>query len=189
MPDSRGHSPDASDAQLLRASRKDDRPFRVVYDRHSRHVCRFLEARCDERETALDLTAEVFARAWLQRARFRDEAGGSALPWLLGIARNVLRASLERRRVEREARDRLGVEARDLVIEPDAAWLDAGEGEIDAALRRLPEAEQAAIALRVVESLSYRDVASRLQCSEAAARVRVHRGLSKLRTILEETPT
>jgi DNA-directed RNA polymerase specialized sigma24 family protein len=41
----------------------------------------------------------------------------------------------------------------------------------------------------VVESLSYRDVAARLECSEAAARVRVHRGLSKLRTILQENPT
>jgi RNA polymerase sigma factor (sigma-70 family) len=189
MPDSRAHPPGPSDAELLRASRKRDQPFRVLYDRHATHVCRFLEARCDERETALDLTAEVFARAWLHRARFRDEAGGSALPWLLGIARNLLRASLERRRVETAARERLGVEFRDLAVEPDAAWLDADEGEIDAALRRLPKAEQAAIALRVVESLSYRDVASRLDCSEAAARVRVHRGLSKLRTILEETVT
>jgi RNA polymerase sigma-70 factor (ECF subfamily) len=173
----------------MRAARKRDEPFRVVYDRHAARVCRFLKARCDDRETALDLTAEVFARAWLHRARFRDEAGGSALPWLLGIARNVLRTSLERGRVEREARDRLGLESREVAVEPDAGWLDAGDGEIDAALRQLPEGEQAAITLRIVESLSYRDVASRLDCSEAAARVRVHRGLSRLRTILEETPT
>ena len=180
---------DANDAELMRASRRDDRAFRVVYDRHAVRVCRFLESRCDDRDSALDLTAEVFARAWLQRSRFRDEAGGSALPWLLGIARNALRTSLAKQRIETDARLRLGVDHHDIAIEPDVGWLDADDGPIDAALRRLPEAEQAAVALRVVESLPYRDIAARLDCSEAAARVRVHRGLSRLRTILQETPT
>jgi RNA polymerase sigma factor (sigma-70 family) len=186
MPEGRGSPVHVSDAELLRASRRDDHAFRRVYDRRAAHVFRFLEARCDERETALDLTAEVFARAWLHRGRFRDEAGGSALPWLLGIARNVLRASLEQRRIETEARRRLGLEYREVTVEPDAGWLIDSEGEIQAALTRLPAAERDAIALRVVESLSYRDVASRLDCSEAAARVRVHRGLSRLRAILQE---
>jgi RNA polymerase sigma factor (sigma-70 family) len=183
------HLESANDAELLRASRRDDRAFRVLYDRHAPRVCRFLESRCDSRESALDLTAEVFARAWLQRARFRDDADGSALPWLLGIARNALRTSLAKQRVETEARRLLGIEHRDVAIEPDGGWLDAEDAAIDAAMRRLPAAEQAAVALRVVESLPYRDVAERLDCSEAAARVRVHRGLSKLRKILQETTT
>jgi len=175
-----------TDAQLLRRARTDDTAFRVVYDRHAAGVFRFLDARCDERETALDLTSEVFARAWLHRRRFRDEAGGSALPWLLGIGRNVLRASLDRRRIETEARRKLGLEHRELAVDPEAGWLLDGDSEIEAALGRLPSGERDAIALRVVESLSYRDVAARLECSEAAARVRVHRGLSKLRAILKE---
>ena len=49
---------------------------------------------------ASDLTAETFAQAWLTRDRFRDEHGGSALPWLLGIARNVLRETIRLDRVE-----------------------------------------------------------------------------------------
>ena len=161
----------------------------MLYDRHAVRVCRFLESRCDDRTTALDLTAEVFARAWLQRSRFRDEVAGSALPWLFGIARNALRTSLAKQCVETEARRRLGIEHRDIAIEPDTRWLDADDGLIDAALRRLPHAEQAAVALRIIESLPYRDIAARLDCSEGAARVRVHRGLSRLRTILQETPT
>jgi RNA polymerase sigma factor (sigma-70 family) len=179
----------ANDANLLRSSRRDDRAFRVLYDRHAMRVCRHLESRYDSRESALDLTAEVFARAWLQRSRFRDECAGSALPWLLGIARNALRTSRVKQRIETEARQRLAVDYREVVIESDSSWLDADDDAIDAALRSLPAAEQAAVALRVLESLPYRDVAARLDCTEAAARVRVHRTLSKLRTILQETPT
>ena len=40
---------------------------------------------------ASDLTAETFARAWLSRAPLRDQRDGSLRPWLLGIAKNVLR--------------------------------------------------------------------------------------------------
>ena len=174
------------DAELLRRSRTDDDAFRVVYDRHAARVFRFLESRCDDRDSALDLTAEVFARAWLYRRRFRDESGGSSLPWLFGIARNVLRASLDARRIEAEARRKLGLEARDVAIAAHAEWLLDDEGEVEAALTRLPTNEREAVALRVVESLSYRDVAGRLGCSEGAARVRVHRGLERLRALLEE---
>lgn len=56
-----------------------------------------------------DLTAETFARAWLSRRRFRDERGGTALPWLLGIAGNVLRQSARQERVATAARERLGL--------------------------------------------------------------------------------
>jgi RNA polymerase sigma factor (sigma-70 family) len=185
-----GHHPswrDATDAALLRRSRKDDGAFRVIFDRHAPSLQRFLEARCEDRDTALDLTAEVFARAWLHRTRFRDECDGSARPWLLGIARNVLRSSVQRERVETEARRRLGIEVRDLVVEPDAGWLVAGDDEMQTAVSHLPEAERAAVTLRVVESLSYADVADRLACTEAAARVRVHRGLTRLRATFKET--
>ena len=111
-------------------------------------------------KTALDLTSEVFARAWLYRRRFRDEAGGSALPWLFGIARNVLPASLESRRSEAEARRKLGLEPREISVAAHAEWLLDDEGEVEAVLARLPSHERDAVALRVVESLSYRDVAA-----------------------------
>jgi hypothetical protein len=45
----------------------------------------------------------------LWRGRFRDERAGSALPWLFGIAANVLRESVRHDRVETGARERLGL--------------------------------------------------------------------------------
>ena len=56
--------------------------------------------------------------------RFRDEAGGSAGPWLFAIARHVVLASVERGRIERRA-TRLAREALDRDgAEPDSTWLD-----------------------------------------------------------------
>src|ERR671929_148812 len=57
----------------------------------------------------LALTAETFAAAWCAARRFRDEAGGSAAPWLFGIARNLLRQYHKHNRIETAARQRLGM--------------------------------------------------------------------------------
>jgi hypothetical protein len=100
------------DAQLLDTADPD--AFAVVYDRHV--VQLFSWARMRVGDHAADLTAEVFARAWLRRRSFRDRANGSAFPWLYGIAQNVLRDSLRKRRVEDSARRGSRFPARSLRI-------------------------------------------------------------------------
>src|SRR5437773_2711138 len=115
-----------SDAQLLFAARGDAECFRVLYDRYAERVFAFFQRRTRNREASLDLTAETFARAWLGRERFRDLAGGSAGPWLFAIARRVLIASVELRRLESDARTRLGLlaERSTVDVEPEPAWLE-----------------------------------------------------------------
>src|SRR5215831_6616953 len=79
-----------TDVELLHAARTDSAAFRALYERHATAVHSFQLRRSGDREAAYDLTAETFAQAWLSRFRFRDEAAGSARPWLMTIARNVL---------------------------------------------------------------------------------------------------
>jgi RNA polymerase sigma factor (sigma-70 family) len=173
----------ATDAQLIKAARNDPEAFGELYRRHADAVHRWFRRRTDER-TAEDLTAETFAQAVLSLQRFRDEAGGSAAPWLFGIARNLLRRHREHQRVETAARRRLG-----MPIRSDDPGFDAAEervsvdqitGELDGALAVLPAGQRQALELRVVEELPYAQVASSLGCSEPAARLRVMRALDSL---------
>jgi RNA polymerase sigma-70 factor (ECF subfamily) len=159
-----------SDAALLAAARSDPGAFRELYDRYAEPILGFHLRRCRDEDAAHELTAETFAQAWLARARFRDECGGSAGPWLYGIARNVLLVSVRRRALEARARERLGMQVRPTTVSPQDEWLD---DTID----DLPEA----VRLRVVEELSYDEVAATLGTTPGAARVRVHRGLAALR--------
>jgi len=174
-----------SDADLIRAARTDAGAFRELYDRYAERMHRFHLGRSRNPDAAHDLTAETFAQAWLGRARFRDEAGGSAGPWLFAIARHVLAASVRRGRLERAACTRLGILERldrePAAIEPDATWLDG----LDEALAELPESQLDAIRLRFVDDLPYDELANALGTSPQAARVRVHRGLSALRLRLD----
>jgi RNA polymerase sigma-70 factor (ECF subfamily) len=126
-----------TDASLVRAAATDSSAFGELYARHVETVYRWFRRRLDW--AASDLTAETFARAWLVRGRFRDERGGSALPWLLGIAANVLADTVRRDRVETRALELRVLDelpyaqvAKRLAIRPAAARL-----RVSRALRRL----------------------------------------------------
>lgn len=174
-----------TDAALLLAARTDPAAFRELYERHAEALHGFHLRRTGDDDAAYDLTAETFAQAWLSRARFRDEASGSAAPWLYGIARNVLLMSVRRRRLERSACERLGVlTGAGTTAVPDERWLDG----LDEALAELPEGQRQAVALRFAGDLEYDAVADALGTTPQAARVRVHRALSSLRQRLAKTP-
>jgi RNA polymerase sigma-70 factor (ECF subfamily) len=174
----------ASDAELLHAADAD--AFAVLYDRHVGDLFRWARARVGDH--AADLTAEVFARAWLCRRSFEDRADGSAFPWLYGIAHNVLRDSLRRSRVEDRARRRLGL-PRAVAPDPEYEAVERRLSLPDAALRaiaELPESERELLDLRVVQERPYWEIAERLRTTPQAARLRVSRTLRRLNLVLGE---
>jgi RNA polymerase sigma-70 factor (ECF subfamily) len=174
-----------SDADLMRAAGTDAAAFGELYERHVRAVLRWFERRLPW--AAADLTAETFARAWLRRSRFRDERG-SALPWLLGIAANVLRESARRNRLETSARERLGLPV-DLASEPGFTVVDdrlSPRRDLGRALAGLPEGQRRALELRVLDELPFGEIARRLSIRPAAARLRVSRALRRLAVDIEE---
>jgi RNA polymerase sigma factor (sigma-70 family) len=174
-----------TDAELLRQSRSDAGAFRQLYDRYAERVFAFHSSRTRSSEVARDLTAETFAQAWYSRGRFRDQAEGSAGPWLFGIARHVLAASVRRGALERAASTRLGilevVDRHIAELAPDSSWLDGLDEAVAAALAELPQEQRQAVELRVVGDLAYAEIAGSLGTTPEAARVRVSRGLAALR--------
>jgi RNA polymerase sigma-70 factor (ECF subfamily) len=170
---------DRTDAQLI-AEAADASAFAELYRRHAPAIFAWFRRRLEW--AAADLTAETFAQAWLSRRRFRDERDGSALPWLLGIARNVLHASARRDRIETRARAKLGLPL-DLAAEDGYADVEARLSPRQAlakALDALPTHERRALELRVVDELPYPEVAERLAIRPAAVRLRVSRALRRL---------
>jgi DNA-directed RNA polymerase specialized sigma24 family protein len=134
--DVRGMQSLSTDAELLARSVDEPALFAGLYERHGLAVRRYIVRRIGN-GAGDDLASEVFVRAFRARGRYRAEHD-VALPWLLGIANNVIadHRRLERRRLA--ALERLTGEASGLV-EPHDAGLAP---ELVAALRRLPAAER-----------------------------------------------
>src|SRR5947209_18264367 len=108
-----------TDAELVRRARRDPSAFGELYNRHAASLHAFVRSKAPD-AVAVELTAETFAQAALSLRRFRDEADGSAGPWLFGIAKNLLRSYYERERVATRARERLGMPLRSYDLDLDA---------------------------------------------------------------------
>ncbi len=178
-----------TDAALVRRAVNDARAFRLLYDRHCSRMYAFFAGRTHDHHAALDLTAETFARAWEARKRFEDRCDGSAVPWLYGIARNVLSRSVRDRRLALEAMTRLGVQATasgDFDVAP--SWLDGIDADIATALANLPPEQRDAVERRVVHDESYQTIADETNCTPGTARLRVFRGLRSVRSDLRGSP-
>ena len=92
-----------SDRQLLAAiGERDGAACAVFYRRHFPLVLRYLMRETRDREAAADLAAEVFAAVLLAAGRYRPQTE-TAVPWLVGIARNTLGASRRRCRAGHRA--------------------------------------------------------------------------------------
>ena len=175
-------------ALLAAAARGERASFELFYRRWLGPVMGFHLRRVLVRETAFDLTAETFAAVVVACGDF-DPKLGSAPAWLFAIADHKLRDSLRRGRVEASARAILGhqpvvLEDEDLIRVEELASLN-NEAHLGELLSQLPQTQRAAVIARVLDERSYEAIAAELRCSEAVVRQRVHRGLRRLRELLQ----
>jgi RNA polymerase sigma-70 factor, ECF subfamily len=151
------------------------RAIGTLYERHADAVMRYAVRRSD-RETAEEVTAQVFLVAWRRRGALPDDA----LPWLYGVARRAL--SEQRRGAAR--RRRLHERLRGVAVEVAPA-LELQDRGLEDALMRLSDVDREALLLRYWEELEPAQVAAALGCSRATLTVRLHRARARLRRELE----
>jgi RNA polymerase sigma-70 factor (ECF subfamily) len=179
--------------RILRSSRDwlgSQAAFEKFYDAHAHDVFRYFFSRTYDEEAALDLTAETFLQAFAGRRKFRGAGDGEATSWLFGIARHLHNRYLRRGYAEQELIARLQIhvptiargfsQSGEFTDQEHLRQVVAGE------LSRLRPDQRRAVELRVIDDLSYSEVAQRLGVSEKAARMRLARALERLGPRLEE---
>lgn len=178
-------SADSSDEELLVSGGAQG--FALLYERRYPLIRSYLRRRVGPHpDLVLDLVAETFARALERREQF-DPRRGTAVGWLLGIARHLLLEAVRQGRVADTSRRRLGMER--IVVESDQLELIEHENtsELERSLSRLPAEQREAIERRVLEEEPYALIAARIGCSEQVVRKRVSRGLAALRRRVKES--
>ena len=177
-----------SDRDLIRRSERAPALFGAIFDRHATAVHRYLRRRVGE-QLASELTAEVFTRAFAHRRRF-DGRAQTALPWLLGIATNLVK--MNRRSEER----RLRAYARAATQETEPSELIESDERIDAsalgaalaqALSRLPAGQRDVLLLHAWAGLSHDQIAAALGLTPGAVRTRLHRARETVSAQLTES--
>ncbi|MFI0357488.1 RNA polymerase sigma factor [Actinomadura sp. 9N407] len=157
----------------------DDRArFTALYDEHYGRVFAYAVSRAGG-QAAEEVAGETFCVAW---RRMRD-LPDAELPWLLGIARNVLYESY-RAQARREALD---AELRTW-CEPEVG--DIGDAVVERAevlnaLAALSDGDREVLTLVAWHGLPSAEAAKVIGCSKAAFFVRLHRARRRLRHALD----
>jgi RNA polymerase sigma-70 factor, ECF subfamily len=158
--------------------------FGTLFERHARTVYNYCFRRTGSWSEAEELAAIVFLEAWRRHGDLRLDRE-EALPWLLGVANNVLRNSWRSQRRYRAALERLPRECgEDFAAEVDARLDD--ERQMRTVLRafeKLPLADQDVLALCVWEELTYEQAASTLDMPVGTVRSRLSRARARLREL------
>ena len=174
-----------SDSAVIARSLAEGEVFGLIYDRHAPTLLRFLGRRIGA-EVAEGLLAETFRIAFERRKAF-DSGRESALPWLYGIASNLLLKHRrgEARRLRANARMASGRAAAD--GRASAAVMEARVllPRVADALESLPEGEREALLLYAWEDLSYAHIAEALELPIGTVRSRLNRARAHLRELLE----
>ena len=148
--------------------------FHELYERYAQDIYRFAYWLCADSQDAEDITSETFVRALTSPGKIRAE---TVKGYLLTIAKNL--AFKKSRREKRFVP--LNPELRETSAGPEEQVEKALELErVLHFLQSLPELDRAALILRIQQELSYEEIASALEITLVAARVRVHRARLKL---------
>ena len=173
---------DRSDDQLVADVQAGDaEAFDAPMRRYEKLVCRVALNYVRERQTALDVTQNVFLKAYRHIDRVRAE--GMFKPWLLRIAYNESISQLRRRRPE-EPTDVLEERAEGAVAAEQEERLVEGATRRDvlAGLEQLGPKYKLALSLRYGEGLRVREIAQTMECSEGMVKSLLFRGVRQLRS-------
>jgi len=156
------------------AGQERDARFRETYAACYGRVHAYAQRRVGS-DAADEIAAEAFLVAW---RRF-DAIPSEPLPWLYGVARNVLLR--HRAAYARQAAARRALESERAVNESangtDPALWDAWE--------RLSASDQEVLALVAWEGLSVHDAALAIGCTAPVFSVRLHRARKRFERLLE----
>lgn len=166
-------------AEIARARAGDTGAFAALVRRHQDRVFGFVLRMTGVREEAMELTQDIFLKAWMALPDWRPEARLST--WLLQIARNAALDVLRRReRVGFSALDALP-EVADPAPGPDANYAGRQrQARLLDALGQIAPEHREILLLREVEDLSYADIGTTLGLTEGTVKSRLARARTAL---------
>ncbi len=159
--------------------------YALLVKKYQRPIYNLMYRATGSKELSMDMTQETLVRAYEKLERF--DPARSFFSWLYAIGMNLARDYL--RKAGREAH----------LFERPFDEINTADGSTDLEIRlecklemsrvlkvmeKLPLDYREALILRFQKELSMKDLAGALSISVSGAKMRVHRGLKELRTLL-----
>lgn len=174
--------PPSADEAATDPERLDSAAFGILYQTHRLAVFRYLRARTQTEDEALDLAAVTFERAFSSLHRFRRRDGG-VQAWLFRIARNT---AIDAHRRRRQTVDLAGADAQLGRIAVEADRIHNESTDVLDLVARLPQDQRESLLLRYAGGLTAREIGAVVGKREGAVQKQIERGLAALREAFDD---
>jgi RNA polymerase sigma-70 factor, ECF subfamily len=170
------------DAALAEAAKIDRQAFGELYERYYTRVYRYVYHRLGNPTEAEDITALVFIKALEALPSYQSRRNTFA-PWIFRITRNAIIDHYRRRRFQTSIDD---LEHHSSDSDPTGYVLDRERSEeLGALVRHLSDEQRDVVLLRFAGDLSFAEIGSVLKKNEPAVRMLLHRGLRKMKSVMD----
>lgn len=160
--------------------------FAALFDEYYPKLFSYIRSQLADRETAEDITAATFERAYKSKDTF-DETKGSFATWLFRIGRNLVinhYAASERRPDVEDLDESLQLTAEEPT--PEQRLLRREQQQrLREGLQQLSARDQEIVQLRFFGHLKNREIARLLELNERTVSVIILRALQKMKSRLE----
>lgn len=162
---------------ISKARRGQVEAYNFLVSRWEKRVFNYLYRLVGNRDDAMDLSQDVFLKAYQSLRKLEDPARFGA--WLFRIAHNEAYSLLRKRRPEAELKGEPGAGEWSAKLAPVEVSL-----AVDAALRRLSEDQREAVVLKVYQGFKFEEMAEILACPVSTVKSRLYTALDLLKDTL-----
>jgi len=171
-----------TEQQIIEAAKQNPEHFGPLYDKYYKQIFGYVYQRMDCKDTAFDLTSQVFYKA-LTNIENYEYKGVPFASWLYRIAQNevlqLFRNQKKLRTINADVSD-----LRNICEEVEEVYLEQYQNSLMGVIKDLPEDDLQLVEMRFFEKRAFKEIAEILDITETNAKVKLYRILERVKKTL-----
>lgn len=170
---------------IIEAAKENPERFGPIYDKYYKQIFGYVYQRMECKETAFDLTSQVFLKALTNLEKY-EYKGVPFASWLYRIAHSEVMQLFRNQKAQRTVNADVS-DLRHLCEEVEEIYMEEYQSVLMKVIKELPEDDLQLVEMRFFEKRPFKEIAEILNITETNAKVRMYRILEKVKKILLKT--
>lgn len=164
---------------IIEAAKQNPKRFGPIYDKYYKQIFGYVYQRMDCKDTAFDVTAQVFLKALTNLNRY-EYKGVPFASWLFRIAHSEVMQLFRDQKNKRAINADVG-DLKNIYEEVQEPFFEEYLPALQQMIKQLPEEDLQLIEMRFFEQRPFKEIAEILSITENNAKVRMYRVLERLK--------
>lgn len=164
---------------IIEAAKQNPERFGPIYDKYYKQIFGYVYQRMDCKDTAFDVTAQVFLKALTNLNRY-EYKGVPFASWLFRIAHSEVMQLFRDRKNKRAVNADVG-DLKNIYEEVNEPFFEEYLPALQQIIKQLPEEDLQMIEMRFFEHRPFKEIAEILNITENNAKVRMYRILERMK--------